>query len=211
MRNCMYISILVLTALSCLAMTAPKPAVVQGPQHWTADVQLKHLEQIMFKAGPDAKPKRFWYVILTVTNNTDDDIDFYPQCELLTDTFQIIPAGRDVPVEIFDFIKRRHTGIYPFLEALDTSGMRILQGEDNTKDIAIIWPDFDKAAKQVSLFIAGLSNETKVVEFSAEDKSAETIKVYLRKTMELDYTFSGDPKFRATPKITFQGQSWVMR
>ena len=34
---------------------------------------------------------------MTVANNTKSDSDFFPQCELMTDTFQIIPAGIYTP------------------------------------------------------------------------------------------------------------------
>jgi hypothetical protein len=154
---------------------------------------------------------RFWYLVITVTNNTGDDVDFYPQCELMTDTFEIIPAGKGVPQGAFEHIKTRHRSMYPFLEQLEPSGMRILQGSDNTRDVAIIWPDFDMKAKEVSLFIAGLSNETIAVDYPVADEGGAPAKVFLRKTLELDYSFSGDPAFRAEPKMTFAGSNWIMR
>jgi hypothetical protein len=129
----------------------------------------------------------------------------------MTDTFQIIPAGRNVPAGVFKYIKSRHVGVYPFIEVLDPSGTKILQGDDNTRDIVIIWEDFDPAAKNVSLFVGGLSNETQVIELPAVDASAEPTKVYLRKTLQMDYAISGDPKFRADPKIKFTQKSWVLR
>jgi hypothetical protein len=198
--------------VTCFAMAAPKPAIVQRPQDWTVDVKYEPLQQIMLRTDERGKPMRFWYLILTVTNNTGDDVEFYPQCELMTDTFEIIPAGRDVPPGVFEYIKTRHRSLYPFLEQLDTSGMRILQGSDNTRDIAIIWPDFDLRAKEISLFIEGLSNETVAVDYPvAVADSGMPEKVFLRKTLELDYSFSGDPAFRAEPKMTFEGSSWIMR
>jgi hypothetical protein len=198
--------------VSCLAMAAPKPAVVQRPQDWTVDVKYEHLQQIMLKPGQGGQPLRFWYLILTLTNNTGDDVEFFPQCELMTDTFQITPAGKSVPPEVFEHIKTRHRAMYPFLEALDPSGMRILQGSDNTRDITIIWPDFDTKAKRISLFITGLSNETVAVNYPVDaNDSGAPEKVFLRKTLELDYTFSGDPAFRAQPNMTFAGTTWIMR
>ena len=192
-------------------MAAPKPAVVQDARQWTVDVKYSHLQQIMLTSEQGGKPKRFWYLVLTVTNNTGGDVEFFPQCELATDTFEITKAGKSVPPEVFEHIKSRHQAMYPFLEALDSSGMRLLEGKDNTRDIAIIWPDFDTKAKEVNLFIAGLSNETVVVEYPAAEKSGEPTKVFLRKTLDLDYKFSGDPAFRASPKMEFAGETWIMR
>lgn len=211
MRIYTLVMLSVLVGSSCFAMSAPKPAVIQRPQDWTVDVKYEHLQQIVLRPQGGGEPMRFWYLILTITNNTGDDVEFYPQCELMTDTFEIIPAGRGVPPEVFEQIKSRHQGLYPFLEPLDASGMRILQGQDNTRDIAIIWPDFDKQAKQVSLFIAGLSNETVVVNYPSAEDEGKPEKVFLRKTLELDYKFSGDPAFRDDSRMTFTGMSWIMR
>ena len=195
---------------TCFATAAPEPAIVQRAQEWTLDVKYEPLQQITLRPDERGKPVRFWYLILTVTNNTGDDVELYPQCELMTDTFEIIPAGKDVPPEVFDYIKTRHRSMYPFLEQLDTSGMRVLQGSDNTRDIAVIWPDFDLRAKEISLFIGGLSNETVGVDYPVVGSSMPE-KVFLRKTLELDYSFSGDPAFRSEPKITFTGSEWIMR
>ena len=208
-----YASLLVsiLAVSVCFAMAAPKPSAVQFPQEWTLDVQYQPLQQITLRSGDNGKTVRYWYLILTVTNNTGQDVEFYPECEMMTDTFEIIPAGKSVPPEVFEEIKRMYQNMYPFLEPLDTSGMRILQGQDNTRDIAIIWPDFDIKAKEVSIFIGGLSNETAVLEYPATEEGGEPTKVFLRKTLELDYKFSGDPAFRSNPNMTFAGASWVMR
>lgn len=205
--NSAAILVLMLVCLPCIG--APEPALVQGPGDWTVDVKFEHLRQIELRSGRGSAPMRFWYVILTVTNNTGRDVEFYPKCELMTDTFQIVPAGSKTPAEVFKHIKKRHDMAYPFLEALKPSGVKLLEGEDNTRDIAIVWPDFDSRAKGLKLFISGLSSETAMVEIpSGEDQSK---KVFLRKTLELDYAISGDPKFRSIPKLSFEGEGWVMR
>lgn len=201
--------ILILMLVSWHCIGAPEPALVQGPDEWTLDFEYEHLRQIELRSGKDNTPKRFWYVILTVTNNTGRDVEFYPKCELMTDTFQIVPAGNKTPAKVFEHIKMRHDLAYPFLEALEPGGMRILEGEDNKRDIAVIWPDFDSEAKGLKLFTSGLSSETAMVEIPSDKEQSK--KVFLRKTLELDYSISGDPKFRSMPKLTFEGESWIMR
>jgi len=113
---------------------------------------------------------------------------------------------------VFEQIKRRHQNKYPFLEPLEKADNRILQGEDNTKDIAIIWPDFDLQAKNIKIFIAGLSNETVVIDHPvAKDKMGEVVKVYLRKTLELSYSLRGDPALRSDVGIAYKDKRWIMR
>jgi hypothetical protein len=212
MKGFVFVISVALAVMACVCLAAPEPAIVPGPTDWTVDVIFEHPQQIELKLSGDNKPKRFWYTLITLTNKTNRDVDFYPKCELMTDTFQIIPTGRNTPAVVFEQIKRRHQSRYPFLESLEKAGNRILQGQDNTKDIAIIWSDFDAKAKSLKLFIAGLSNETIAVDHPvAKDKAGKPIKVFLRKTLELSYTLGGDAAFRSDAKLVYKGKRWVMR
>jgi len=197
--------------VASLCVAAPEPAIVQRPGQWTLDVQYTHPEQIVLPWGP-AGEQRFWYIILTVTNRTGMDVDFFPKADLLTDTFQIVPAGRGVPPVVFDMIKQRHAVRYPFLEPLAGLENRLLEGEDNARDIAVIWQDFDRQATSFKIFISGLSNETAVVPHPvATDENGRPLPVYLRKTLELSYGLRGDPAIRKAVEVVYKGQSWVMR
>ncbi len=211
MRNLVYGILAILTVAAYASPEAPEPAIVQGPDDWTLDVEFGHPQQIEFQLSGEKKSERFWYTIITLTNKTNHDVDFYPKCELMTDTLQITPAGKGMP-EVFEQIKKRHQKKYPFLESLENAGSKILQGEDNTKDIAVIWPDFDPNAKEIKIFIAGLSNETVAVDHpTAKDEAGKPAKIYLRKTLELSYKIGGDAIFRSKAKPVYQGKRWVMR
>ena len=196
----------------CACLAAPEPAIVPAPGQWTLDVEFTHPQQITLPQGSDKKPRQFWYIIITLTNNTGDDVDFYPKCDLMTDSFQIIPAGKYVSSMLFNQVKKRHKSQYPFLEPLDSAGTKILQGLDNTKDIAVIWPDFDSQARSIQLFITGLSNETVAVDHPvSKDQMGEPVKVFLRKTLELSYSLKGDQTLRTSSSFAYKGKRWVMR
>ena len=212
MKGFAYGILAILAVMACVCLAAPEPAIVPGPGEWTIDVIFEHPQQIMLQVGFDNKPRRFWYMIVTLTNKANRDVDFYPKCDLMTDTFQIIPAGKWVPTAVFEQIKRRHQSRYPFLEPLEKAGNKILQGEDNTKDIAIIWPDFDAQAKNIKVFITGLSNETVAIDHPiAKDEAGKPVKVYLRKTLELSYVLRGDTSLRSEDDLSYKGKRWVMR
>jgi len=212
MRGSFYGAVAALLIICCAGLAAPKPAVVPGPDDWTVDVKFENPQRILLQTAGDKSPRLFWYLILTLTNNTNRDVEFYPNCELMTDTFQLIPAGKNVPDEVFEQIKTRHKTIYPFLEPLEKSGNKILQGDDNTKDIVIVWPDFDPNAKSIDLFVTGLSNETIAIEDpAAKDKDGNSVRIFLRKTLQLTYTIGGDPAFRADAKLLYNDRQWVMR
>lgn len=212
MKSLVYGTLAVLGAMAGVCFSAPEPAILPGPRDWTVDVRFEHPEQIMLQPSNGDKARRFWYMIITLTNKTGRDVDFYPQCDLMTDTFHVIPAGKKTPAAVFGHIKRRHQRKYPFLEPLDKTGNRLLQGEDNTKDIAIVWPDFDLRAKGVTIFIGGLSNETAVIAHPvAKDAGGKPVKIYLRKTLELSYGLSGDPALRSYAKMAYKDKRWIMR
>lgn len=204
---------IVLSAAACVCWAvAPIPAAMPAPGQWTIDTKFTHPQQIILRTGPGGKPERFWYSLITLTNKTGRKVDFYPKCELKTDTFQIIPAGQNVTPDVFESIKNRHQATYSFLESLAATDNKILAGEDNTKDIAVIWPDFDEKAKEIKIYITGLSNETAFVNHPvAKDKNGEPLKVFLRKTLELTYNLEGDSAQRSDANLVFKSTGWVMR
>ncbi len=202
----------VVLAACCVSFSAPEPAKVQGPLEWTLDVKLQPLNQISYPEGGAGGQRRFWYTIATVRNDAGRAVDFVPRCDLMTDTFQVIPAGKDVNIGVFEALEDRYELKYPLLEYVDLTEKKVLEGRDNAKDIAIIWPDFDARAKQVKVFIGGLSNETVVINHPiAKDADGNPAKIYLRKTLEMTYEIGGDPAFRSEAKVVLKGQRWVMR
>jgi hypothetical protein len=204
MKRLLYGTLFVLVSIAVVCFAAPTPAIVPAQSEWTAEIRFEHLQQIELQTKAN-KPLRFWYTIITVTNKTKNEVDFYPQCALMTDTFQIISAGKSVTPAVFELIKRRHQRKYPFLDLLEKVDNKLLPGQDNTTD-------FDRKAKAVKLFISGLSNETVVIDHPiAKDKSGMPVKVFLRKTLELSYDIAGDPALRSRAKVTYKDNRWVMR
>lgn len=211
MRQRLFYGTLLAAVLGGLCLAAPQPAIVQRAGQWTAELKFEHPQQISVPWGRNGST-RFWYTILSITNRTGQDVEFYPSCDLMTDTFQIVPAGRNVPPVVFQQIRQRHAAIYPFLEPLEKAENRLLQGEDNTKDLIIIWQDFDPNATGFKLFITGLSNETAVVPHPvAVDEAGRPVPVFLRKTLQLNYSLHSDPNLRPSVETVYRGQDWVMR
>jgi hypothetical protein len=213
MKKRIYGTFIILLTTASFSWAAPEPAIVPEPRDWTLEVSFEHPQLIALQLANEIRPRYFWYIIMTITNKADRDADFHPNCELMTDTFQIVPAGRNVPPVVLQMVKNRHKSKYPFLQSFQEVGDKILQGQDNAKDIAIIWPDFDARAKEIKLFISGLSNETVAVDhpIARDVTTGEPLKVYLRKTLELDYSISGDPALRQSNKVSYDGKRWIMR
>ena len=205
----------VFAACLCTAsvgMAAPQPAIVQAPNQWTVSVRFEPLRQVSLAATQTGQPRRFWYAIVSIENATSRDIDFYPQADLLTDTFQLVGAGNNVPAGVFQIIKAQHAGLYPLLEEFPAAGSAVFQGHDHARDFAVIWPDFDTKARTVSLFIGGLSNEAVVIDHPiARDQAGSPLKVFLKKTLAIDFELRGDSALRSDGDVEFVASRWVMR
>lgn len=191
----------------------PEPLAVQPPDLWTLDVRYEVPQQITLRVPGHTQPQRFWYLIISVTNTSaQQEVPFFPRCVLMTDNFELLDAGQGVPGGVFEAIKQRHRGSYPFLESLDFKDNRIRQGIDNTRDFVLIWRDFNPKATEVSFFIGGLSNETAVVNPPREKESdGNPKKLVLQKTLQLTYRLGTDPQLRDKAMLTFLSQRWVMR
>jgi hypothetical protein len=210
MRICLFSGIIFICCSALFA--APEPTRAKLPNIWTLDVTFENPQQICVQLPGESKGTRFWYMILTLTNQTGRDVPFYPDIWLVTDTFQSVQASTNAREKVFDKIHTRYQGRYPFLEPFEFVGNKILQGSDNTKDLAVIFPDFDPDAKHVSIFMGGLSNETAVTYNPTEkDENGNPVKVILKKTLELQYDIFGDPSLRDSQTLDFTGMRWVMR
>jgi hypothetical protein len=212
MKHLVFVFVFVV-AIAAQSLAAPKPAAVQRAGQWTFDVRYSQPLQISVRLPGQQEPMRFWYTILTLTNNTtEEEVPLVLQCQLVTDTFKTLPAGKNVRREVFEKIKLKHQGQYPFLESMDIKDTRLRKGIDNARDIVVIWPDFDPAAKQVNLFIAGLSNEATVVDHPTQkDAEGKPTRVYLQKTLQLIYGNPTDPALQSRASLVPIKQDWVMR
>jgi len=205
--------ILAVGVTTAAAMAFPEPAIVQKGSQWTLTVRYEEPQQITLRLPGQSAPERFWYIIISLTNESNEqEVPFFPACELVTDNFEIISAGVGVPKGAFEAIKLKHQGSYPFLESLDFEDNRFYRGKDSTRDVVIIWKDFNLKAKEVNLFIGGLSNETAMILHPAKtDEQGNPQNIFLQKTLQLRYLVGADARLRDLATLKFQEKNWVMR
>ena len=171
--------------LAAFGLGWPRPSAVSEDGQWTLNIKYEHPVQITVTLPGGRGSQRFWYMIISLTNESGkDEVPFFPKCELVTDTFQILPSGRGVPDGLFEIVKAKYQGSYPFLESFDFTDNRILHGKDNTRDFVIFWPDFDPHTKTIQFYLAGLSNETTAIAHPVlVDEAGNPLPVYLQKTL----------------------------
>ena len=198
---------LLIVLLAAIVVAAPRPSLAPAAGIWTLDVVYTHPTQYSAR-DKEGNVQRYWYMVLSLTNNTGEDVPFYPKFEMMTDTWQMSKADFGITTRIYSALKRMNEGSFPFLVSMDEVDNVILEGEDNAVDLLVVWKDFDVKAKGAKFFFAGMSNETAVVETESED---ETVRHILQKTLELNYSIPGDERKRDSQQLVFDSQRWIMR
>ena len=198
---------LIIVLFIAFVVAAPRPSLAPDAGIWTLDVVYTHPVQYTTRDN-EGNAQRYWYMVLSLTNNTGEDVPFYPKFEMMTDTWQMSKADFGITSRVYSALKSMNEGNFPFLESMDEVDNVILQGEDNAVDLLVVWKDFDVAAKGVKFFFAGMSNETAVVETESE---GETTRYILQKTLELNYSIPGDERKRDSQQLVFDSQRWIMR
>lgn len=193
---------------------APKPSLIRLPGTWQLDIEFHNDPMPIEVALPgETEPRTYWYLLYTVTNNTGQDIGFYPQFDLFTDTFQLVHAGVKVRQPVFQAIRDLYRTTLPLLEPESMVTGTLLQGEDNARTSAAIFHAFDPCATQVRVFVAGLTNETVKVDHPSrvDPDTKQPKEVLLRKTLMLQYQLSGDRYEPANRAMLYQRRKWIMR
>jgi len=204
----------ILIATTTMINGQPKPDVIPEKGIWQLDVHLNgHPKLLNIKLPGDSENTRYWYALMTITNNTGKDIEFYPQAELYTNTFQTIIAGNDIRKTVFETIQRKYSSTIPFLQRQKRVTSLIRQGSDNAKDMVFIFKDFDDKATTVQIFISGLSNEGKHVAVNrknSENKN-KSKQVLLLKNLQLKYKVTGKQEDLFARKLRYVNRNWIMR
>ena len=190
----------------------PEPASLPPADIWQLDVEFHgNPQQLEVTLPGDEKPTRFWYLVYTITNNTGQDVDFYPTFEVMTNTFKLYEAGKVPTKPVYDAVEVLYKKSVPLLEPEIQVAGKILQGEDNARDCVCILDDFDPNATSVKLFVSGFSNETVTKEIADDKNEKKSKKVLLRKTLMLEYSVPGDERNQDNKVMLFRRKEWIMR
>ena len=196
----------------------PKPLIV--PLEWEFKIELGELRPIAVRLPDKNTDQVFWYLRYTVTNKSDKDHIFVPEFVLYTDTGQVIRSDKKTPGTVFDKVTKLYND--PLMKAPSAMTGKLLQGQDNAKSSVAIWPDFDPNAGQVSIFVGGLSGETKSIslpspitvvqtDWRGREKTVTKDRLLLVKTLDLQYDIPGEKSARRFLAPRLVKKRWVMR
>ncbi len=201
-------------ALAWAVSSSTQPAVTSPA--WELSIKFQDPQRVAVTVPGQKSPVVYWYMLYTVENSTEREVDFYPDFTLVTDTMRIVKNEVQVSPEAFQAIQRR-SGNPALLPPEKVLG-KLLRGQDRARSSVAIWKDFEPQAKGFTVFVAGLSGEVSFVKNPAYDskkpEDAGNRRAFiLRKTLELPYKFPGAESMRTyvVPERQTERQKWIMR
>jgi hypothetical protein len=201
-------------ALGEAPATRPEPALASSA--WSLNLRFQDPQRLSVVQPGEAQPVVYWYMLYTVENTSDQELYFYPEFQVVTDTLQVINANAGVSSEAFQAVFRRAND--PALVPPERVAGRILRGKDRARHGVAIWRDIDIRAKQFTVYIGGLSGETlrwRNPAFAPDKAEGPGNMKYflLRKTLAIPYSLPGSEGSRpnAVPRRIADEQKWVMR
>jgi len=205
-----------ISAVPALAWAAvPQPAV--APVSWELTFRYQDPQRVSVVLPGQSKPAVYWYMLYSVENAGEQEVDFYPQFELVTDTLRVVRSEIQVSPEAFQAIRCRSGN--PLLLTPEKVIGRLLCGKDRAKHGVAIWRDFDPKAKGFKVYVSGLSGEVARLKNPTFDPkrpedAAKNRRYYvLRKTLVIPYKLPGSESTRilAVPERQIDRQKWIMR
>jgi hypothetical protein len=202
----------VLTAVSLQAAPAPSLA----PESWELNFRFQDPERVSVYLPGEDKPVVYWYMLYRVENDSRQEVEFYPEFDLVTDRLEVVESQLKVSPEAYRAIFRRANN--PLLLPPTKVTGKLQRGKDRARHGVVIWRDFDEKARAFTIYVSGLSGETKRVKnptFAPDIPEDEDNKRYytFRKTLAIPYAFPGSEKARTVvkPERVPNGQKWIMR
>lgn len=203
-------------AIACAHSTLAAPQPAKVTDRWQLDFAFHDLQRISLRLPGDDHETTYWYLLYTVTNNTGQDVQYFPSFELVTDTLQTVAAGVNVHPAAYEAIGKLYETQYPFYAPPHKVTGTLLQGEDNARTSVAVFQTFDDRADHFTIFVAGLSGEverTTNPAFNAnEPESDDNPRGFvLRRTLAIRYAIPGEPTTRALAMPMRKTREWVMR
>lgn len=192
---------------------APAPAIAVPPEpdpvprRWQLDIEPGPLRIISVDDG-ERGTRSFMYMTYRVVNNSGGDVLFAPAFDLMGSDGQLNRSGREVSGEVTRAIMSRIDNPL-VLNQVSALGL-LLQGPENARQGVVIWPTPSLSTDEYTVFVAGLSGETRAVQ-TKDPKTGEPLRTLLRKTLMLRYASPGDQDARGSEAFPLSERRWILR
>lgn len=229
-----------LHALACLLLANASPQEPRAqagagfepspvPISWELEFKFLDPRRIEVQLPGADKPETFWYMVYTVTNTSSRAQRFFPLFQFVTDDLKVYNTDVGISALVFDAIQERHRLTHKYLVHPTKAIGALLAGDDYARESVAVWRDIDPNVNGFTIYIAGLSGETRLVANPRYDpKQPETRTVQdadgrerevpvnpkhftLRKTLKIRYNLPGSPLARPGVDPERGEMRWIMR
>lgn len=209
------------------AGVGPEPSPT--PISWELEFKFLDPQRMEIQLPGASAPEVYWYVVYTVINPSRRAQEFFPMFQIVTEDLHVFDTDIGVSALVFDAIRERHKTSHPYLIHPTKAIGALLSGDDNARESVAIWRQIDLTQNSFSVYVAGLSGETRFVPNRAYDAKRPKTKTVtgpdgisrdvevnpefftLRKTLEIRYTLPGSPAGRPQAFPERGKISWIMR
>lgn len=212
------LALLILSAATAVFAQAPasQPTPAIASAAWNLNFKFQDPQRLSVVLPGEAGPTVYWYMLYTVENLTDREVEFFPRFEVVTDKLEVTRSDRGVSPEAFQAVFRRAND--PGLLPAEKIAGRILRGKDRARHGVAIWKDMDPRTKSFTVYVGGLSGESTrwknpAVDPEKPEGPGNQRYFVLRKTLAIPYDLPGSVGSRsvAVPRRHPDKQTWVMR
>jgi hypothetical protein len=215
---CNLLQAITLCLLSAVS-SQPAPVAIEpsaAPMTWELVFRFQDPQRVSVVVPGKAEPVVYWYMLYSVENLGEQEVDFYPEFELVTNTLKVVQSEIKVSPEAFRAVQRRADD--PLLVTPERAIGKLLRGKDRARHSVALFRDFDPKTTSFTIFVGGLSGEVKRVKNPAFDEGkpeSRTNERYFtfRKTLSIPFKFPGSETTRASviPDRLADKQQWIMR
>ena len=150
------------------------------------------------KSNKSSAPQEYTYVVYKVTNNTSQDVDFFPTFQIEADDETVTCAN--VSPKVANVVSERFGR-----KILDSNKVRGILKPGETRDGIAIFSGVDPASDTLTLYAYGFSGDLKT------SRDAEGKVETLYRTYKLVYSRPGDEFVVAIDPVTLKSTEWIWR
>ncbi len=205
----------------------PQPS--PNPISWELEFKFLDPRRIEVELPGSGQREVYWYMVYTVANTSPRSQRFFPMFQLVTEDLRVIDTDMAISPLVFDAIRERHGITHKYLIHPTQAIGALLSGEDNARESVAIWRQVDLTLNSFTIYIAGLTGETRVVtnpvydsgqpevrEITGPDGRTREVTVNpkyftLRKTLEIRYNLPGSPAARPRAAPERGEVRWILR